>query len=63
MLFVYLFTCVCLCFVGEGVSTTNLRIRYLEQMVARLDGEKRSMDEEFGRQRKKFMHEMMQAEC
>lgn len=48
---------------GERVSTTNLRVKYLEQMVSRLDKEKKAMEEEFGRQRKKFMKEMVQAEC
>ena len=49
-------------FVGD-TSTSQLRMRYLEQMVARLDREKKAMEEEFGRQRKKFMKEMVQAEC
>ena len=45
----------------EG-DTSQLRLQYLEGMVARLDKEKKAMEEEFGRQRKKFMSQMMQTE-
>ena len=46
----------------EG-DTSQLRLRYLESIVARLEKEKKAMEEEFGRQRKKFMSQMMQTEC
>jgi len=34
----------------------------LSQRVATLEQEKRTSEEEFGRQRKKFMHHMMEAD-
>lgn len=40
----------------------KLRLQYLEGMVSRLEREKKGMEEEFGRQRKKFMNEMIQSE-
>jgi hypothetical protein len=43
-------------------DTTQLRQQYLEGMISRLTKEKAAMEEEFGRQRKKFMNQMVQAE-
>lgn len=43
-------------------DTSQLRLQYLESIVARLEKEKKAMEEEFGRQRKKFMSQMMQTE-
>ena len=45
-----------------GQSTLPLRIEYLEKMVSRLTVDKKGMEEEFGKQRKKFMQEMIKTE-
>ena len=46
----------------DAEKVAQLRIQHMEGLVSRLQKEKRAMDEEFGRQRKKFMNQMMQTE-
>lgn len=55
--FLYLFSCT------DAEKVTQLRVQHMESLISRLQKEKRAMDEEFGRQRKKFMNQMMQTEC
>lgn len=40
-----------------------LRVQYLESVCGSLQREKKGMEEEFGRQRKKFMNNMIQMEA
>ena len=48
---------------GSGSpSTLALRLKYLESIVSRLTAEKKGMEEEFGRQRKRFMEQMISSE-
>ena len=47
---------------GSGVNLP-LRVQYLESLCVTLQKEKRGMEEEFGRQRKKFMNHMMEMEA
>ncbi|XP_003387387.1 PREDICTED: myosin-11-like [Amphimedon queenslandica] len=47
---------------GSNPSTLALRVKYLEGMVSRLTSEKKGMEEEFGRQRKRFMEQMISSE-
>lgn len=47
---------------GSSAASQSLRSHYLEKLCADLQKEKKAMEEEFGRQRKKFMNRMMQAD-
>ena len=47
---------------GAGVNLP-LRVQYLESLCVTLQKEKRGMEEEFGRQRKKFMNHMVEMEA
>lgn len=49
--------------VGGDPSNLGLRIQYLERLCVNLQKEKKAMEEEFGRQRKKFMDRMMQSDA
>lgn len=44
-------------------SGVALRLQYLEQLCVSLQKEKRSLEEDFGRQRKKFMNHMVQKDA
>ena len=48
---------------GGDQSDLGLRIQYLERLCVNLQKEKKAMEEEFGRQRKKFMDRMMQSDA
>lgn len=48
---------------ADAEKVAQLRIQHMESLVSRLQKEKKAMDEEFGRQRKKFMNQMMLTEC
>lgn len=48
---------------GGDVRQLKLRLQYLEGILSRMQKEKAGMDEEFGRQRKKFMQQMVDLEC
>ena len=47
----------------DAEKVAQLRVQHMESLVSRLQKENRGMDEEFGRQRKKFMNQMMLTEC
>lgn len=48
---------------GEEIGQLKLKVHYLESIAGRLQRENSGMEEEFGRQRKKFMKQMMELEC
>ena len=47
---------------GTEGGNLVLRMQYLESLCGNLQREKRAMEEEFGRQRKKFMNNMIEKE-
>lgn len=49
--------------VGGAAVNLPLRVQYLESLCVTLQKEKRGMEEEFGRQRKKFMNHMVEVEA
>ena len=48
---------------GGEIEQFKLKVQYLESIVGRMQKEKAGMDEEFGRQRRKFMQQMVDLEC
>ena len=48
---------------GGEIGQLKLKLQYLEGMLGRMQKEKAGMDDEFGRQRKKFMQQMVDLEC
>ena len=47
---------------GTEGGNLALRMQYLESLCGNLQREKKAMEEEFGRQRKKFMNNMIESE-